>query len=84
MERDRYRVFRAHYEEHSKNVRYILVVAPTTAGPHRLLIWENGRVQQLRHVLQASGKQYHAAVSIEFYEKFLIPPPCQPAPEGQQ
>jgi len=84
-ERDRYRFFRAHYEEHSKNVRYILVITPTTAGPHRLLIWEHRRVQQLRHHPQHSGIgfTFNPTDRIEFYEEFLIPPPCQTAPAGQ-
>jgi hypothetical protein len=87
VERDRYRAFRAHYEEHAKHIRYILVVAPTTAGPHRLLIWEHGRVQQLRHDPQQGyrGTQFSYApgYSIEFYEAFRIPPPCHTSPERQ-
>ena len=84
---DRSGLFRAYYEEQARHVRYILVVAPTTAGPHRLLIWEHGRVQQLRHDPQQGyrGTQYGYApdARIEGYEAFRLPPPCATAPEGQ-
>ena len=89
-ERERYRVFRTHAEEHAKKVRYTLVVAPTTAGPHRLLIWENGRVQELRYPQPWGGRYDPAVRSIEFYEQELhtepvpIPPPRHAASAGQQ
>ena len=84
---ERVRASRALFEEQAHQVRYILVVAPTTTGPHRLLIWEHGRVQQLRHDPQQGyrGTQYGYApdARIEGYEAFRLPPPCATAPEGQ-
>src|SRR5262249_36709250 len=73
-EQKRYKTFRAHSEKHAQEepaqrVRWSVGVAPATAGPHRLLLWKNGRVDELRYP-QHRGGLYHPG-SIEFYEQEL-------------